>query len=111
MSSRTTRAASSGRPLESRVTSSSMRPSRPPEALNSSIAICAALREDSPSCATRPDRMVGWPILIGAFAWPRTSVGNPIVAIAPLAVAPLIKARRDVVRDAGLVMNPPDRLL
>ncbi len=55
-SSRATRAASCGWPLESRITISIWRPARPPAALTFSTSSITALREDVPSCATRPDR-------------------------------------------------------
>ena len=46
------------------MTISIVRPARPPAALNLSTSIITALRDEMPSCATRPDRIVGMPILI-----------------------------------------------
>ena len=63
-SSRAMRAASCGWPLESRITISICRPARPPAALTFSTSSITALRDEVPSCATRPDRIVGMPILM-----------------------------------------------
>src|SRR5258705_3100763 len=63
-SSRATRAASCGCPLESRITISICRPASPPAALIFSTSIVTALRDEVPSCATRPERIVGMPTLI-----------------------------------------------
>src|SRR5438445_13072538 len=63
-SSRATRAASCGAPLESRITISICRPAKPPAALTLSTSSITPLRDDVPSCATRPERMVGMPILM-----------------------------------------------
>jgi hypothetical protein len=49
--------------LESRITISIWRPASPPAALILSISSMTALRDEVPSCATRPDKMVGMPTL------------------------------------------------
>ena len=86
-------AASSGLPLESRVMISILRPPRPPAALNFSTSVMTALREEMPSCATRPDKMVGMPIRIG-LSCAREIKGNPIPAAAVTALAALMNPRR-----------------
>ena len=78
-SSRATRAASCGCPLESRITISIWRPARPPAALTFSTSSITPLREDVPSCATRPDRMVGMPTLM-VLACARATQGAAKVA-------------------------------
>ena len=91
-SSRAIRAASCGCPFESRMTRSICCPARPPAALTFSTSIIAALREELPSCATRPERMVGIPILID-LPWERATMGaasTPTV----LAAAPVSNVRR-----------------
>ena len=83
-SSRATRAASCGCPLESRITISIWRPARPPAALTLSTSIITPLREEVPSCATRPDRMVGMPTLM-VLACARATHGLARVAtLAPI---------------------------
>ena len=61
-SSRAMRAASCGWPLESRNTNSIWRPRKPPAALMRSCSIISALREEVPSSAIGPDRMLCMPI-------------------------------------------------
>ena len=61
-SSRAMRAASWGWPLESRNTNSIGRPRKPPAALMRSCSIISALREEVPSSAIGPDRMLCMPI-------------------------------------------------
>ena len=86
-SSRAMRAASCGWPLESRITISICRPARPPAALTFSTSIITALREEVPSCATRPDRMVGMPILmVLACARATHGVAN-VTAPAPISAS------------------------
>ena len=87
-------AASSGLPLESRVMSSILRPPRPPAALNLSASICSEFRDEIPSCATRPERMVGTPMRMVLFC-ARETKGNPIPA-AVTALAALMNPRRFV---------------
>ena len=84
-SSRATRAASCGAPLELRITISICRPASPPDALTFSTSSITALRDEVPSCATRPDRMVGMPILM-VLACARATHGAANVA----APAPII---------------------
>src|SRR5262245_20764740 len=86
-------AASSGLPLESRVMISILRPPRPPAALNFSASIVSALRDEIPSCATRPDRIVGTPILIGLSCALETN-GKPRLLAAPSAPAAWMNLRR-----------------
>jgi len=86
-SSRATRAASCGWPLESRITISICRPARPPAALTFSTSSITALREDVPSCATRPDKIVGMPILM-VLAWARATQGAAtLIAPAPISAS------------------------
>src|SRR5579872_5574556 len=61
-SSRVRRAASWGCPFESRKTNSIGRPRKPPLALMRSCSIVSALREEVPSRAIGPDRMLCIPI-------------------------------------------------
>ena len=74
ISSRAIRAASCGWPFESRMTISICRPARPPAALIFSTSIITALRDEVPSCATRPDKIVVMPILIDLLS-ARTTIG------------------------------------
>src|SRR5262249_32018189 len=83
-SSRATRAASCGCPLESRITISICRPASPPAALTLSTSSITALREDVPSCATRPDRLVGMPILKGLACARATQGAAKVTAPAPI---------------------------
>ena len=96
--SRVTRAASSGWPLESRTTSSTSRPPKPPDALNWLTASVAASRLDVPRMATRPDRMVGMPMRSLAPA-PRATKGAPSAETATPAPAATSSWRRDGVSD------------
>lgn len=68
ISSRDTRTASSGRDLVSRGMISTLRPSRPPDALSSSAYILAPATIGSPNCAPAPERIMGMPTLIGSCA-------------------------------------------
>ena len=86
-SSRATRAASCGWPLESRMISSILRPPKPPLALNFSTSILAALLEDWPNMATLPDKMVGMPTRMGLFC-AKDRAGKPRV-LTPAIVAAL----------------------
>ena len=52
----------------------------------------AAFREDSPSIATRPDRIVGIPILMGLFC-AKEMLGSPIDAKPRAATDPLMTCR------------------
>src|SRR5262245_17160430 len=69
ISSRATRAASLASALESRTTSSSLRPRTPPLAFVSSTNICAPLLAGSPKRAGGPDRGMGMPTLMAFCAW------------------------------------------
>ena len=61
-SSRAMRAASWGWPFESRKTNSICRPRKPPAALMRSCSIISELREEVPSSAIGPDRMLCIPM-------------------------------------------------
>jgi hypothetical protein len=80
-------------PFESRVTISIMRPPSPPAALNFSTSIVIALRDEMPSWATRPERMVGTPTRIGLFC-ARDTKGKPNPVAAVSAPAALMNPRR-----------------
>ena len=69
ISSRATRTASLASALESRTSSSSLRPRTPPLALISSTNIMAPLVAGSPNSAGGPDRGMGMPTLMGFWAW------------------------------------------
>ena len=96
ISSRATRAASWGWPLESRTTISIMRPPKPPAALNFSTSSATALREEIPSMATRPDRIVGIPIRMVLFCASEIA-GEPKTAMPAVAAAPFNNLRRRAV--------------
>ena len=68
ISSRATRTASFASALESRMTSSILRPRTPPLALSSSTNICAPFDAGSPNSAGGPDSGMGMPTLIGFCA-------------------------------------------
>src|SRR5438445_75513 len=68
MSSRATRTASLASALESRTSSSTLRPSTPPLALSSSTNICAPFDAGSPKRAGGPESGIGMPTLIGFCA-------------------------------------------
>jgi hypothetical protein len=92
ISSRAMRAASCGWPLESRITISICRPASPPAALIFSTSDITALRDEVPSCATRPDRIVVMPILI-ALSSARATIGAARIPTVE-AAAPLSSVRR-----------------
>src|SRR5215216_3874094 len=83
-SSLATRAASCGCPLESRITISICRPARPPAALTLSTSIITLLRDEVPSCATRPERIVGMPTLIVLACARATQGAANVTAPAPI---------------------------
>ena len=91
-SSRASRAASCGCAFESRITISICRPARPPAPLIFSTSIITASRDEVPSCATRPERMVDMPILIDLLS-ARATIGAASAAAVP-AAALLSSARR-----------------
>ncbi len=66
--SRATRTASLASALESRMISSTLRPSTPPLAFTSSTYIWAPLEAGSPKSAGGPDSGIGIPTLIGFWA-------------------------------------------
>src|SRR5687767_6000638 len=68
ISSRAWRTASLASALESRVMSSSLRPSTPPLALISSMNIMAPLEAGSPKRAAGPESGIGMPTLMGFWA-------------------------------------------
>ena len=105
-SSRASRAASCGCAFESRITISICRPARPPAPLIFSTSVITALRDEVPSCATRPERMVDMPILIDLLS-ARAIIGAASAAAVP-AAALLSSARRlKRIRLAFVIRLPP----
>ncbi|MGY4336408.1 hypothetical protein ACVWW3_001314 [Bradyrhizobium sp. LM2.9] len=70
--------------MESRITISICRPASPPAALTLSTSSITALRDDVPSCATRPDRIVGMPILMVLACARATHGAATLIAPAPI---------------------------
>ncbi len=94
MRSRVTLAASCGAPLESRTTSSILRPLMPPASLNLSKVILRPPTVVWPRTATLPDRMVGTPTLMVPL-WPLTMAGMATTpASARRALEQMATARR-----------------
>ena len=111
--SRAIRADSSALPLESRITISILRPPKPPAALNFSTSIITALRAEVPSCATRPERIVPMPTLIG-LSCARLIIGKPNAAAPPMAAADCNTRRRFLLMFKScfaivFLLNPTDK--
>ena len=93
-----------GCPLESRITISICRPASPPAALIFSTSIVTALRDEVPSCATRPERIVGMPtLMVLACACATHGVAN-VTAPAPISASVDRRLRPGLL---FLVMLPP----
>ena len=63
------------------------RPANPPAALTLSTSIMMPLRDEVPSCATRPDRMVGIPTLMVLACAPATQGVANVTAVPPISAS------------------------